>query len=230
MVFKISCLMERHPMKGGSEMPFDGTKKHRLEQWSNTTQFLRKTNLDCISSARKSCQVNFSVMHYTRAWIWKGDIMVADIEELEEMDASGTPRQKAQRKWKFFNAAKKWKHSYSLQQVEQVNISGGAQRLRPSTSIQDRPERGEEPEILRADSLLQTFYKMTQHGTMRKLKKISGLSQEISFVATTWNPESNCTCREEESFPIPLKYMDVTRTTHTSLDVWLENILKIIGT
>ena len=27
----------------------------------------------------------------------------------------------------------------------------------------------------------------------------------------------------EESFPIPLKYIDVTRNTHTSLDVWLEN-------
>ena len=27
---------------------------------------------------------------------------------------------------------------------------------------------------------------------------------------------------KEESFPFPLKYIDVTRTTHTSLDVWLE--------
>ena len=26
----------------------------------------------------------------------------------------------------------------------------------------------------------------------------------------------------EESFPIPLKYIDVTRNTHTSLDVFLE--------
>ena len=33
----------------------------------------------------------------------------------------------------------------------------------------------------------------------------------------------------EESFPIPLKYIDVTRNTHTSLDVLLEKIL-ITGT
>ena len=33
------------------------------------------------------------------------------------------------------------------------------------------------------------------------------------------NPESNFTRREEESFSIPLKYIDVTRTTHTNLDV-----------
>ena len=32
------------------------------------------------------------------------------------------------------------------------------------------------------------------------------------------NPESNFT-RREESFPIPLKYIDVSRTTHTNLDV-----------
>ena len=35
---------------------------------------------------------------------------------------------------------------------------------------------------------------------------------------------------KEESFPIPVKYIDVTRTTHTSLDVLLEKILMIIGT
>ena len=33
------------------------------------------------------------------------------------------------------------------------------------------------------------------------------------------NPESNFTCGEKKSFPIPLKYIDVTRTTHTNLDV-----------
>ena len=37
----------------------------------------------------------------------------------------------------------------------------------------------------------------------------------------TCNPESNCT-RREESFPIPLKYIDVTRTADTSLDAMLE--------
>ena len=35
----------------------------------------------------------------------------------------------------------------------------------------------------------------------------------------------------EESFPIPLKYIDVTRTTDTSLDVMLEkNIEDYCGT
>ena len=34
----------------------------------------------------------------------------------------------------------------------------------------------------------------------------------------------------EESFPIPMKYIDVTRNTHTSPDVMMEKILMITGT
>ena len=72
------------------------------------------------------------------------------------------------------------------------------------------------------DSLLKPLFKMTQHGTMRKAKMISGLLREISFVAITRNPESNCTCQKKNHFSIPMKYIDVTRTTHSSLDVLLE--------
>ena len=45
-----------------------------------------------------------------------------------------------------------------------------------------------------------------------------GACQETSYTAITLNPESNFT-RREKSFPIPLKYIDVCRTTHTNLDV-----------
>ena len=60
---------------------------------------------------------------------------------------------------------------------------------------------------------------------MRKLKVTSGLLQENSFIVITLNPELNCTCREE-SFPIPMKYIDVTRPTKTSLDVLLEKNIE----
>ena len=56
----------------------------------------------------------------------------------------------------------------------------------------------------------------------------SGRSQENKFIVITLYQES-CVPRDE-SFPIPLKYIDVTTTTHTSLDVLMENILKITGT
>ena len=35
---------------------------------------------------------------------------------------------------------------------------------------------------------------------MRKPKMISCQLQEISFIAITWNPESNCTCRKKNHF------------------------------
>ena len=47
---------------------------------------------------------------------------------------------------------------------------------------------------------------------------IFGPCQEASYTAITLNPKSNNT-RREESFPIPFKYIDVSRTTHTDLDV-----------
>ena len=48
---------------------------------------------------------------------------------------------------------------------------------------------------------------------------IFGPCLEASNTAITLNPESHFTRRREESFPIPQKYIDVSRTTHTNLDV-----------
>ena len=59
----------------------------RLEQWWNITIFLLKTCHDCISSAQKSCQIHSSDMRCTREESGTGDILVADIEELEKMGA-----------------------------------------------------------------------------------------------------------------------------------------------
>ena len=46
-----------------------------------------------------------------------------------------------------------------------------------------------------------------------------GPCQETSYTAITLNPESNFTRREKNHFPISPKYIDVSRTTHTNLDV-----------
>ena len=47
----------------------------------------------------------------------------------------------------------------------------------------------------------------------------SGPCQETSKTAITLNLESSFYAPREESFPSPLKYIDVSRTTHTNLDV-----------
>ena len=57
---------------------------------------------------------------------------------------------------------------------------------------------------------------------MVKPKMIFGLFQEISFAVITWNPESNCTCRLKDHSLFHWKYIDVTRTTDTTLDVMSE--------
>ena len=50
----------------------------------------------------------------------------------------------------------------------------------------------------------------------------SGRSMVISTIVITLNLEFNSTCRRKKQFPIPLKYIDVSRTTHTDLDVMQE--------
>ena len=57
---------------------------------------------------------------------------------------------------------------------------------------------------------------------MVKLGMISGPFQAILFIVITWNARFKLYVPREESFPIPLKFIDVTRTTDTSLDVVLE--------
>ena len=46
-----------------------------------------------------------------------------------------------------------------------------------------------------------------------------GPCREASYTAITVEPRVKLYSPREESFPVPLKYIDVTRTTHTNLDV-----------
>ena len=80
------------------------------------------------------------------------------------------------------------------------------------------------------DSLLQPLFEMTQQGMMRKLEMTSGLLREISSIAITWNPESNCKCRKKNHslfhWKTPMYPELLTRR-----QMWCRrNILRIIGT
>ena len=84
--------------------------------------------------------------------IWKGDIMVADIEELEKMDASEI-------------------HAKRLNTKEVLTqFSGGDQVLRTSTSIRNLPDREEEQGNLqgKSDGSFSTHFKT--HRCMMKPK------------------------------------------------------------
>ena len=68
--------------------------------------------------------------------------------------------------------------------------------------------------------------KSPQRGMMRKLKVTSGLLQENSFIVITLNPRVKLYMPKERSFPIPINYIDVTRTTLSSPDVLLEKNIE----
>ena len=65
---------------------------------------------------------------------------------------------------------------------------------------------------------------------MVKLEMISGPFQAIFFCSHHVEPRVKLYVPREASFPIPLKYIDVTRATNTSLDVMLEKTSMTIGT
>ena len=71
--------------------------------------------------------------------------MIADIEELEQMDASELHTRR-------LNAKEVSTPLRGDNFMFPLKISGGDQRLRTSTLIRDRPDRGKEQEILQGES------------------------------------------------------------------------------
>ena len=64
------------------------------------------------------------------------------------------------------------------------------------------------------------FHNLKTHFRLPVKQQVtSGPCQEVSYTAITLNPESSFTRRDRNHSLIPLKYIDVSRTTHTNLDV-----------
>ena len=84
---QIYFLMGRRPMKDVLFNHLMGRLFHPVH-WFSIIFLLRKTSQESINLERKSyldCFLGYALY----AWgIWKGDILVADLEEVETMDAS----------------------------------------------------------------------------------------------------------------------------------------------
>ena len=106
-----------------------------------------------------------------------------------------------------------------------VQIFGRERRLRTSNLTWERPERGEDQEILQGNS--DEWY-----ATSHLQEDLGRDDEEVKndFWAITGEfiyrhhvvPGVKLYVPKEESFPIPLKFIGDTRTTHTSQDVLLE--------
>ena len=108
--------------------------------------------------------------------IWKGDMVVADIEELGEMDASELHARKLNAK-EVLTPPRSGNFMFPVADGT-VKIFQREQRPRTSTLTRERPERGEGQEILQGESdelHSPTHFKKTQRGMMRKLNVTSGL-------------------------------------------------------
>ena len=106
-----------------------------------------------------------------------------------------------------------------------VKVFEGEQRLRTSTLTRERPERGEEQEILRGES-----------GGLScpSPQQADSTQDDVEAKNDCWSitgdiiyrhhvePRVKLYVPREEAFPFPLNYIDVTRTTFSSLDVLLE--------
>ena len=76
--------------------------------------------------------------------------MVADIEELEEMDASELHARRLNAK-EVLTPQRSGNFIFPVADGT-VKIPGGDRRLKPSTFVRDRPERREEQEVLLGES------------------------------------------------------------------------------
>ena len=213
--FKISCLMGKLHTKDVLENHLKDQSFH-LVHWLSITQFLRKTSQESINLERKSYLDYSSDTLCTRVRIWKGDIMVADIEELETMDASEIYSTRLNAKEVVFSQ-RNWKIRFPVADGR-IKIAGGDQELRTFTLIRENPIRGEshrdflgEPE----GSLPPTQDSLPAGEAIDDLWSMSENFIYLHHV----EPGVKLYSPREESFPIPLKYTDVSRTAHTNLDV-----------
>ena len=161
--------------------------------------------------------------------IWKGDVLVADLEELETMDASEIYSKRLNAKEVMY-PKDNGKFIFPVADGR-IKPLGEDQDLRTSTSIRQRPIQGEgqrdflgesqgPPPPLLQDSLSDAGEAINDFWSM------SG-----SFIYRHHvEPRVKLYSPREESFPIPLKYIDVSRTTRTNLDVNKKAVSTIIGT
>ena len=152
--------------------------------------------------------------------IWKGDVMVADNIELETMDASDIYSKKSQRKRR--NIFKENGKFIFPAADGRITLSARDQELRTSTLIREPPIRGEGHVDFLGESegsLSPPQDSLTDAGeAMNDFWSMSGNFIYRHHV----EPRVKLFSPEEQSFPIPLKYMDVSTTTRTNLDVMQE--------
>ena len=146
---QIYYLMGRRPMEDVLGNHVKDLLFH-LVHWLSITIFLRKTSQESISFGKKVLPGLFLGYALYAGGIWKGDIMVADIEELETMDASEIYSERPNAKEVIF-PKENGKIIFPIADGR-IKISRGDQELRTSTLIRDHTIQGESHIDFRGES------------------------------------------------------------------------------
>ena len=147
--------------------------------------------------------------------IWKGDVPIADLEELETMDASDIYSNRINAKEVIFPK----QGDFFQSQMDESKTPGGDQELRTSTLARHRPIQGESD----VDFIGQSEGSLPPpHDSFPDAGKANNdfwsMSGNIIYRHHV-EPRVKLYSPREESFPMPLKCVDVSRATHTYLDV-----------
>ena len=149
--------------------------------------------------------------------IWNGDVLVADLEELETMDASEIYSKRLNAKEVIFHK-EKGKFTFPITDGR-IKSLGGDQDLRTSTLIRQRSIQGESCVDFLGESegsLPSPHDSFPDAG--EAINDFWSMSESFIYRHHV-EPRVKLYSSREESFPIPLKYIDVSRTTSTNLDV-----------
>ena len=121
--------------------------------------------------------------------------MIADIEELEEMDASEIHAKRLDAK----DVSTPMKGELIIFPIADgtIKLSGGGQVLRTSTLIGDSPDRGEERGNLLGESDGSAPPLQDSSPDDGEARNDFWSISETTFIVVTLNPESNCTWREK---------------------------------
>ena len=190
--------MGRHLMRGASECQKNGPVipfGSMVEYHPISTKDLSRLH----EFGKKVLPRIFLGYAFFAGGIWKGDITVADLEELEKMDASEIHAKRLNAK-EMLTPMNGGKFIFPIADGT-VKLSGGDQVLRTSTSVQDksRPSRRTGQSSRRIRRVLTTTSRLHRR-MMVEQEMISGPFQGNAFTVITLNRESNCACREKNHF------------------------------
>ena len=156
-------------------------------------------------------------IRFVRGGIWKGDVLVADLEKLETMDASEIYSKRLNAKEVIF-LTEKGEFIFPIADGR-IKPLGGDQELRTPTSVRHRPIQGESNIDFLGDSegSLPQFHDslLDASEAINDFLSMSGNFKNRHHVELRLKLPSS----RKESFHISLKNIDVSRTTHTNLDV-----------